>query len=672
MWAVRDGYAGLVRGDLVRAGRWDVSGTLHRGGTVLGTARSKTFRTLEGRRAAVGHLVTAEIDGLIVVGGDGSLTGADRLRAEWSEHLDALVAEGAISAELAAAHPRLRVAGLVGSIDNDFVGSDNTLGCDSALHRIVEAVDTLASTARSHQRTFVVEVMGRHCGYLAVAAAVCTGADFVLVPEAPLADWESEMCAALRAGREQGKRKSIVIVAEGACDVDGEALTAARVKTVVERELEADTRITVLGHVQRGGSPTAEDRVMGTVLGAAATDRLLDVPDEPPVVLTTAGPDIVARSLQGCVDATRAVGTALREGRFVEAFDARGPEFAELWRCHTELSCASVPPTTGPRLLFLNVGAPAPGMNAALRAFVRSVLQAGGTPLVSQEGLAGLVRGDVKALEWMDVSGISAIGSTILGTDRTVPPPDVVDAALDAHGVDGVIFVGGFEGLTAAARITRPCAVVPATISNNVPATDRSVGCDTATNAIVEAVDRLKLSARGSRKRAFVVEVMGRSCGYLATVGSVASGAERTYTHESGLDLARLREDAALLNASFENGRQVAIVLAADGALDTYDARTLGRILAAESGGRFDTRVCVLGHLQQGGNPSPRDRLTASRLTVAAVDRVMAGQSGLIGLRAGEIACTPAVEALEAADTSHRRPAQPRHLEWTALWSDLP
>lgn len=327
---------------------------------------------------------------------------------------------------------------------------------------------------------------------------------------------------------------------------------------------------------------------------------------------------------------------------------------------------------TGRRLLALNVGAPAPGMNAAMRSFVRVARARGAVPLVATEGLRGLLEGQVRELSWMDVSGISALGSTMLGTDRAVPDPDDVHAALAEHGVHGVVFIGGFESLVAASRVQIPAAVVPATISNNVPGTDRSVGCDTATNAIVEAVDRLKLSARGSRDRVFVVEVMGRSCGYLATLAGLASGAEIVHTAEQGLGLSELQADAAALNVAFDQGRHVAIVIAADGALETFDARSLAHVLASESGGRFDTRVCVLGHLQQGGRPSPRDRLVASRLTLAAVDHVLAGDSGVVGLRDGAVVLTPSDAVLATADRSQRRPAEPRHPEWAALWPGLP
>jgi 6-phosphofructokinase 1 len=272
--AVSEGYQGLVDGgDRIRQMAWDDVGyILSRGGTVLGTARSADFRERAGRRRAVANLVTRGIDRLVVIGGDGSLSGADALRTEWSSLLGELVGAGEIDRETADRHPNLAIAGLVGSIDNDMVGTETTIGADSALHRIIEAIDALASTASSHQRSFVVEVMGRRCGYLALAAAVAGGADYVLVPERPPPPgWEDELCDLLRAGRAAGRRKSIVIVAEGAHDAENTPITSGYVRSVLEEQLGEDTRVTILGHVQRGGHPSAYDRWMSSILGSAAT-----------------------------------------------------------------------------------------------------------------------------------------------------------------------------------------------------------------------------------------------------------------------------------------------------------------------------------------------------------------------------------------------------------------
>ena len=187
------------------------------GGTVIGTSRCSEFRTKEGRRKAALNLVQRNIDRLVCIGGDGSLTGANLLSTEWKEHLASLVTDGLISPEIAEKHQFFVVVGMVGSIDNDFCGTDMTIGCDTALNRIVEAVDALMTTAASHQRSFVVEVMGRNCGWLAAYAALAVGADYAFIPELPTADdWRDKMCRAIKRGRELGRRHSIVIVAEGA------------------------------------------------------------------------------------------------------------------------------------------------------------------------------------------------------------------------------------------------------------------------------------------------------------------------------------------------------------------------------------------------------------------------------------------------------------------------
>ena len=195
VYAIYEGYQGMVDGgDRIRNMTWDdVSGILQRGGTVIGTARCAAFRTREGRLAAAKHLLERDIDRLVVIGGDGSLTGANLFRQEWSSLLAELVQTGAVPPEAAERHAYLGIVGLVGSIDNDFYGTDMTIGADTALHRITTALDQISSTAVSHQRSFVVEVMGRNCGYLALMSALAGGADYAFIPEHPPStdDWET-------------------------------------------------------------------------------------------------------------------------------------------------------------------------------------------------------------------------------------------------------------------------------------------------------------------------------------------------------------------------------------------------------------------------------------------------------------------------------------------------
>lgn len=197
-YGIYEGYEGLVQGgDLIKQMFWgDVRGWLSEGGTLIGTARCAAFRERPGRLRAAKNLVTNGVDALVICGGDGSLTGADILRAEWQGLLEELVQTKELSKEEVEPFKYLNIVGMVGSIDNDMSLTDATIGCYSSLTRICEAVDCIDATASSHQRAFVITVMGRHCGWLALMAGVSTGADFVFLPETPPGEnWESQMCS---------------------------------------------------------------------------------------------------------------------------------------------------------------------------------------------------------------------------------------------------------------------------------------------------------------------------------------------------------------------------------------------------------------------------------------------------------------------------------------------
>lgn len=200
-YCIREGYEGLVNGgDLIQPTRWeDVRGLLSEGGTSIGTARCKEFTERPGRLKAAKNMIANGINALVICGGDGSLTGADKFRGEWPGLLEELVKSGEITKEQEKEFQYLNIVGTVGSIDNDFADTDATIGCYSSLARICEAVDSIDATASSHQRAFVIEVMGRHCGWLALMAGVSTGADFIFIPENPPAhDWEEQMCGIIK------------------------------------------------------------------------------------------------------------------------------------------------------------------------------------------------------------------------------------------------------------------------------------------------------------------------------------------------------------------------------------------------------------------------------------------------------------------------------------------
>lgn len=243
VYGIEAGYKGMIEGDIRLMKHSDVSNIISRGGTVLRTARSKEFMTEEGRARAADNLKKLGIDGLVVIGGDGSLKGARSLEESFG----------------------IKTAGIPGSIDNDLCGTDFSLGTDTALNVITSCVDMLNNTASSHGRTFIVEVMGRNCGYLAVMSAIATGADAVVIPERK-PDMEN-IVAGFKKRMADGKTRNIMIVAEGA----GSAYDYGKI--IEEAGLEA--RISVLGHIQRGGSPTCFDRNLGSRMGLAAVEGLM-------------------------------------------------------------------------------------------------------------------------------------------------------------------------------------------------------------------------------------------------------------------------------------------------------------------------------------------------------------------------------------------------------------
>lgn len=685
VYAVYEGYEGMIRGgELIRPMGWDsVGGILHRGGTVIGTARSAGFRTREGRRQAAANLIAHGIDRLVVIGGDGSLTGADMFRREWPELLQELVAAGTISAETAGRHPFLGIVGLVGSIDNDFAGTDMTIGADTALHRITEALDSITSTAASHQRTFVIEVMGRNCGYLALMGAISGGADWVFIPEHPpeVDDWQTEMCDALRTGRESGRRDSLVVVAEGAQDRHGNPISADLIKQVLEERLGEDTRVTILGHVQRGGVPSAFDRWMSTLIGHTAVEELISAtPEREPQLIGIRENRITTAPLMQCVAKTHAVAEAIRAHDYERAMALRGGSFGEAFRNLATL-VQSRPPTGGTaarplRLAVIHAGGPSPGMNTAVRVAVRLGLDHGHTMLGVRNGFQGFIEGDIAELDWMSVSGWATTGGAELGTNRKLPQGSELYAIarnIERHGINGILMIGGITGYEACHKLVAerhifpafniPIICLPATIDNNLPGSELSIGADTALNSIVEAVDRIKQSAVASR-RCFVVEVMGRDCGYLALMGGLATGAERVYLPEEGVALRHLQADLDEMIYWFRRGKRLALIIRNEKANPVYSTAFICNLFEEEGGRLFEVRQSILGHLQQGGNPSPYDRIQATRLAARCVEFLIERaeksrpDGAFIGYQGGRVQTFPLEDFPRMMEPSHARPRE--------------
>ncbi|MBK9751415.1 MAG: 6-phosphofructokinase [Chloroflexi bacterium] len=248
IFGVHDGYRGLIDDDMQELGARDVGGIIQQGGTMLGSARCPQFKTEEGRRQALANLGKRGIDGLIVIGGNGSQTGAYELNKLG-----------------------LPVVGVASTIDNDLAGSDITIGVDTALNIALEAIDRLKVTASSHRRAFAVEVMGRDSGYLALMAGIAGGAEAVVIPEAEIAPERLETI--LNEAYDRGKKHGLIVVAEGAKN-NGEKLK--EYFHAHKDRIGFELRVTILGHVQRGGTPGAFDRLLATRLAAKATRTLCE------------------------------------------------------------------------------------------------------------------------------------------------------------------------------------------------------------------------------------------------------------------------------------------------------------------------------------------------------------------------------------------------------------
>jgi 6-phosphofructokinase 1 len=247
VYGIRGGYEGLIDNKMELMSSKDVSGIIQRGGTILNSARSMRFMTEEGRKKAYENVLKRGLEGIIAIGGDGTFTGATVFNEEYN----------------------FPMIGIPGTIDNDIYGSDLTIGYDTALNTVIEAIDKIKDTAGSHNRLFFVEVMGRDAGFIALNSGIATGAEDILIPET--VTYMEDLIITLKDNKRKGKTSAIIIVAEGD-DKGGAYEIAAKVK---EMDNSYSTRVSVLGHMQRGGSPTATDRVLASILGYEAVTALI-------------------------------------------------------------------------------------------------------------------------------------------------------------------------------------------------------------------------------------------------------------------------------------------------------------------------------------------------------------------------------------------------------------
>uniref|UniRef100_A0A4W5QK03 Phosphofructokinase, muscle a n=1 Tax=Hucho hucho TaxID=62062 RepID=A0A4W5QK03_9TELE len=602
------------------------------------------FRAREGRMKAALNLVKLGITNLCVIGGDGSLTGANQFRKEWATLLVDLVKSGKITDDEARKSSHLNIVGMVGSIDNDFCGTDMTIGTDSALHRIIEVVDAITTTAQSHQRTFILEVMGRHCGYLALVTALACGADWVFIPEMPPDEgWEGHLCRRLADQRARGSRLNVIIVAEGAMDRGGNPISSEDIKKLVEKNLGFDTRTTVLGHVQRGGTPSAFDRILVVM-------ALLATPETPACVVSLSGNQAVRLPL-------------------MESFENN-------WNTYKMLAHINPPDTkSNINVAIVNIGAPCAGMNAAVRSAVRIGIIQGHNMLAVHDGFEGLAQGKIEPITWTGVSGWTGKGGSELGTKRYSNRPLLLLRMIIRMQDEYSAYMGGLElvqGRDKYEELCIPMVVIPATVSNNVPGSDFSIGADTALNTITSTCDRIKQSAAGTKRRVFIIETAGGYCGYLATMAGLAAGADAAYIYEDKFGIRDLEMNVEHLVQKMKTDVKRGLILRNENCNANYTTDFIFALYSEEGKGIFDCRKNVLGHMQQGGTPTPFDRNFGTKMGSKAVlwiteklkevyrhGRIFANtpdSACVLGMKKRALTFQPLAELKEQTDFEHRIP----------------
>lgn len=487
-------------------------------------------------------------------------------------------------------------------------------------------------------------------------------------------------------------------------------ISSNAVKDLLTNRLGLDTRVTVLGHTQRGGPACAYDRWLSTLQGVEAVKAVLDVkPDSPSPVIVIRENKIERMPLMEAVQQTKDVTDRIHAKDFDRAIAMRDSEFKEYYNAYLNTTSVDHPKMRLPeekrmRIAIIHVGAPAGGMNPATRAAVGYCLTRGHQPIAIHNGFPGLCRhhddkpiGSVREVPWLESDDWVNEGGSAIGTNRGLPSEDLEGTAraFEKHKFEGLFIVGGFEAFTAASQLRKgrniysafkiPIVVLPATISNNVPGTEYSLGSDTCLNTLIMFCDAIRQSASSSRRRVFVVETQGGKSGYIATTAGLAVGAAAVYIPEEGINIKMIARDIEFLRSSFATdqgaNRAGKIILRNETASKTYTTQVIADMIMEEANGRFESRAAVPGHFQQGGKPSPMDRVRALRMAIKCMQHLesYAGKSkdeiardefsaSVIGVKGSQVLFSPmgGSSGLELAETDWTR-RRPKHEFWLEL-----
>lgn len=621
----------------------------------------------------------------------------------------------------------LKVVAIPATIDNDIYGAAVSLGQDTALYRVVESIDHLMSTMKSHSRAFVIEVMGRKCGWIALMSALASAADYVLLPEAPTS-WRTDMIETLKVAKKYEKPGVFVIVAEGAVEVDGTPISTSQVVREIDNA-GIEVRFLKLGHIQRGGPTSAQDRIHGTLLGIKAVEIMLG-PIKEPTMISVFKDDFREISLKEVIEKNRLIEKLQEETRFEEVLIHRSNFFrlahsyfnkSNMSRINTlsgehvedcirsmdvsendnesvcracieeRIESARVRMGAGcpdeemnvrssssrdisrrvASIGILQSGQGSSGMNAALNSVVQYALAVGLKPYYIPNGFEGLLEDQVVEAKLYEFSSDVNNGGSAIGVS-TCKDIDVemVKAKLEKFKLDALVVIGDSKTLFVLEKIRDVNIVlIPTSSSNNIPGIDLSVGADTALNIILKISDVSKLNSFAHKNNAFVIEVGGEHCGFLSLMGGIAAGAFDVFIPERKYLVTHLSEAAQRLRVRFrERPRRGIVIFRNEKTFCSMSTESFCKALKTDNEDLFETDYSVLGQLQQGSNPSPTDRINAMILGIKAVDLCLENCGvGVVGFLKDAVEFTKIEDVMDKLDRKYIRVKDPHWLKYSHI-----
>ncbi|ELA41640.1 uncharacterized protein VICG_01273 [Vittaforma corneae ATCC 50505] len=765
VFGIYRGFEGLIRGDIRELGWDNETHSSGQSGTYLLSARSEKFKTRKGRKEAAFNLLVRNINALVVIGGEGSMEGALILKEEFKELCEEIIAEGwlnsskietiknertwikdsphsttpvdsisqsdklttkSLSTEkvedvivdylgpeasdefnFSVKKPYdIQIVGIPGTIDNDIIGTDFTLGSNTAITRVAEVVEKLTSTMRSHKRVFVLECMGRNCGWITLMAGFAIGAEYIFIPEAPPKDWRCEMIKSLKTAYFNHKMNIFVFVSEGAIDSEGNRITTSEIKQEI-RNAGMEVRSLVLGHVQRGGMTAAQDRFLGTVFGLKIVEYIMGGSNIP-VMAANVSDEFIFVDLYEVVRKSKMVRKYFIKKRYDEVLKMRNEYFQQIYWIHEryrhslsqkffkehlypreysigylhahnekKLDSSSLISEKVEKLFMIKKrlrigvlmeGPSSGGMNTVLNSLVQFGLCKDVEIFYFFNGYNGMINVNVRKADLFEFSLVDNQGGIIIGTSDTKNVDiNTIERRIEELQIDYLIVVGGTVNLKLA-RTNTKIIIIPCTISNNFPGSDMSIGSDTALNAILIASEACRLTAMSIKKTVYVIEIAGGKCGYLTVIGGISCSVFDVISPKVNKLEDLILTKKKIKTALEKQGSNSVMIFRNESTFDYMTTESLCKILCSDESIAYN--YSVLGHLERGILPSVLDRIHA-RLSAYKAIEVCLNQvtSGVIGICNGKAIFSSVESVLKNYDEMNDTTKNPKWQKYSTICS---